>query len=181
MSLKAVAKAGETLAEIWFETIIDDYSVSARWIDCSDDRKKYKSYTDTKLGAYWLENHVYISKYCLQIAKCTNIDCCKPLRTNVQEVLGGQFLPPPLTLQSGPSLVDPGKKSEKDRFCGFYKSLVLKNMRPTLYKNCGKLPFDLYCPSAKIDDPNYCCAYCKKICTTKELLKLHLRATQHHA
>ena len=54
-------------------------------------------------------------------------------------------------------------------------------MRPTLYKNCGKLPFDLYCPSAKIDDPNYCCAYCKKICTTKELLKLHLRATQHHA
>ena len=54
-------------------------------------------------------------------------------------------------------------------------------MRTKRYKDCSILPYDLYCPSVKIDDPEYCCTYCKKICTMKALMKLHLRATQHHA
>ena len=171
-------KAAETLAEIWSLSKIDNYPVSARWVDSSDDSKKYKDYTDAKMGADWLERHVYIYKYCLQIAKCGNIDCCRPLRTTVQEVLGGKFLSPPLALESGPSLVDPKKKSEKKKLSGFSKSLSLKHMRPTRYKLCNTLPFDLYCPSVKFDDPEYVCAHCRKICTTKALLKLHLRVTQ---
>ena len=174
-------KAGETLAGIWSDSTIDNYPVSAHWVDSSDDSKKYKNHSDAKIGANWLHNHVYISKYCLQIAKCGNIDCCEPLRTTVQEVLGGKFLPPPLALESGASLIDPRKKSEKDKLCGFYKSLALKHMRPKKYKLCGQLPFDLYCPSVKIDDPDLFCPHCKKICTTKALLKFHLRATQHHS
>ena len=35
----------------------------------------------------------------------------------------------------------------------------------------------MYCPSVKVDDPEYVCLYCRKNYTTK---KLHLRATQHH-
>ena len=54
-------------------------------------------------------------------------------------------------------------------------------MRPRKYKLCKQLPFDLYCPSVDIDDPEYTCSYCKKICTTKALLKLHLKATKHHS
>ena len=171
-------KAAETLAGIWSLSNIDDYPVSARWVDSSDDSEKYKQYTDVKMGADWLERHVYVSKYCLQIAKCGNIDCCRPLRTTVQEVLGGMFLSPPLAFASGPSLGDPKNKSETTKLSDFYKSLALKHMRPTMYKLCDALPFDLYCPSVKIDDPEYVCAYCRKICTTKALLKLHLRATQ---
>ena len=46
-----------------------------------------------------------------------------------------------------------------------------------------KLPYDLYCPSTEGNNVNCVCPYilCKKICTTKELLLYHLKATQHHA
>ena len=73
-----------------------------------DDPIKYKNYTDAKIGADWLQTHVYISKYCLQIAKCDNFDCCGPLQTNTQDMLGGQFLPTPISLTKGTStLCDP--------------------------------------------------------------------------
>ena len=39
----------------------------------------------------------------------------------------------------------------------------------------------LYCPSSKDNDPEYACAYCRKTCTTKALLELHLKAIQHHS
>ena len=50
-------------------------------------------------------------------------------------------------------------------------------------EKCMKLPYDLYCPSTKASNVDYVCPYilCKKICSTKELLLNHLKATQHHA
>ena len=56
-------------------------------------------------------------------------------------------------------------------------------MRPNSYQECKILPYDLYCPSAAIDDVNYVCPSkeCKKICTTKALLPLHLKATLQHS
>ena len=39
----------------------------------------------------------------------------------------------------------------------------------------------LYCPSSKDNDSEYACAYCRKTCTTKALLELHLKAIQHHS
>ena len=89
---------------------------------------------------------------------------------------------PPLTFESSPSLIDPKMKSEKNKLCRFYESPTLKHMRRKKYKLCHKLPpFDLYCPSVDIDDPEYSCRHSKKICTTKALLKLHLKATKHHS
>ena len=39
----------------------------------------------------------------------------------------------------------------------------------------------LYCPSSKDSDPEHICAYLWKLFTIKTLLKLHLKATQHHS
>ena len=86
--LQNFRKAGETLSEIWFKMTIDDYEVSAKWVDPSNASKAYHDFRDSKIGKNWLETHVYMSKYCLQIAKCNNIECCQPMRSNVQEVLG---------------------------------------------------------------------------------------------
>ena len=58
--LENFKKAGETLAEIWSQMKIDEYPVGARWVDASDDSKGYKNFTDSKVGADWLETHVYI-------------------------------------------------------------------------------------------------------------------------
>ena len=90
------------------------------WVESSDDSKAYRDFRDSKIGRNWLETHVYISKYCLQIEKCNNIECCQPMRSNVQEVLGGKFLPAPLALSGGPYLIDPCKKDEKKIFFGFH-------------------------------------------------------------
>lgn len=160
---------------------IDDYQVSAQWVDKCDDSWRYKDYTDAKLGANWLEKHIYVSKYCLQITKCDDSDCCRPLRTNIQNVLKGKFLPTPLSFGKGATLLDPKKKDEKTRLRGLYESLALQHLRPPNYPLCEQLPYDLYCPSSKDNDPEYVCAYCRKICTTKALLKIHLKATLHHS
>ena len=55
----------------------------------------------------------------LQMTKCKNDTCSNPLRTNVQEVLGGKFLPTPLVLSQGPFLLNPKDKSDKSKLCDF--------------------------------------------------------------
>ena len=62
------------------------------------DSKAYHNLKDSKIVKNWLETHVYKSKYCLQIEKCNNIECCQLMQSNVQEVLGGKFLPVPVAL-----------------------------------------------------------------------------------
>ena len=89
-------------------------------MDLSDDSKAYHDFRDSKIGKNWLETHVYISKYCLQIAKCNNIECCQPMRSNVQEVVGGKFLPAPLALSGCPYLIGPCKRDETQKISGFY-------------------------------------------------------------
>ena len=38
----------------------------------------------------------------------------------------------------------------------------------------------LHCQSSKDNGPEKACDYCRKICTTKALLKSHLKAIQHN-
>ena len=54
-------------------------------------------FIDSKIDVDWLEGHAFISKYCLQIAKCDGLECCQAKRTNLQKVLG-KFLPTFLAL-----------------------------------------------------------------------------------
>ena len=89
--LKAFRKAGKMLSKIWSKMTIDDYEFSAKWVDPSDASKAYHDFRGSKIGKDWLEAHIYISKYCLQIAKCNNKECCQSMQSNVQEVLGGKF------------------------------------------------------------------------------------------
>ena len=96
--LENFKKAGQLLSEMWSEIVIDGYHISDKWVNPSDESKVYHCFTDSKTGADWLEPDFFISKYCLQIAKCNNLVCCQPMRTNVQEILHGKFLRTTLTL-----------------------------------------------------------------------------------
>ena len=116
----------------------------------SDVSKAYHDFRNSKIGKNLLETHIYIPKYCLQIAECNNIECCQPVRSNVQEILGGKFLPAPLALSGGLYLIDLCKKDETQKISGFYQSLALQHLRPKGYEKCMKLPYDLYCPSTFI-------------------------------
>ena len=156
----------------------DNFQVTAWWVDKCDDSWRYKDCCNTKLGANWPEKHVYMLKYSLQIVQCDNFDCCSPLSTNIQKVLKGGFLPTPLAFGKGATFLDPKKKNEKTKLRGFYESLPLQHLHPVNYNLCEQLLYNLYCPSSKDNDHQNVCAYCRKICTTKTLLKLHLKATQ---
>ena len=89
-----------------------------------------------KIGKNWLETHVYISTCCLQIAKCNNIECCQPVRRNMQEVLGGEFLPAPLALSGNPCLIDPCKRDKTQKISEYDQSLALQHLRPKGYEKC---------------------------------------------
>ena len=86
-----------------------------------------------------------------------------------------------LTVGKDATLLDSKKKYEETRFRGFYESLLLQHLRPVKYNLCEQLRYHLYYPPSKDNDPEYVCAYCRKICITKAILKLHLKATQHHS
>ena len=159
--LQHFQRAGKLLADIWSSTTIDGYPVSAEWVDPDERCNEFQSFSDKTLGGKWMENHVRISKYCLEIAKCGNSDCCRPLRTNVQTVLQGQFLPTPLVFAKGGTLMNPQDKNENNKCAGFYKCLALRHMRPSSYEDCEFLPFDLYCPSTPIDTTDYLYPYNK--------------------
>ena len=46
----------------------------------------------------WQSIHVRHTQYCLQIVKCTNIDCCLPFKSGYLTVLKNWFLPPPIPI-----------------------------------------------------------------------------------
>ena len=161
--------------------IIDVYQVSAKLADPSDENKAYLCFTDSKIYADWLETHVFISKYCLQISKYNDLECCQPMRTNMLEVMCVKFPREPtiLALSSGKYFINQSKKSETQKMCEFYESLALQQLQPGGYKKCMKLPYDLYCSSTTAKSAEYVCpnARYKKICTTKELLKFYLQVS----
>ena len=68
---KNFEEAGNILASVWSETIIDGYPVVARY-------QKPGSSTidlDFNLDQEWIDNHVSQSRYLLQIVKCRNQAC----------------------------------------------------------------------------------------------------------
>ena len=58
------------------------------------------------------------------------------MRSNMQEILGGEFLPAPLALSGGLYLIDPCKRDETQKISGFDQSLALQHLRPKGYEKC---------------------------------------------
>ena len=83
--LQNFRKAGNLLPDIWSNAVIDSYPVSASWLDPSEEASNFKEFVGNNLKS-WLDEHVRIFKYCLQISKCRNDERCKPLRMNVHDV-----------------------------------------------------------------------------------------------
>ena len=76
-------------------------------LDSSGESKTYHCFTDTKIDVDWLQTHVFISNYCLKIAKWNGLEYCQPMRTDAQEVLREKFLPTPLAVSCAPYLSNP--------------------------------------------------------------------------
>ena len=74
--------AGETLGELWSDTIIDGYGVVAEYSSPEDE---FEGPQDVDLHRY--EKHCRESQYCFQLVKCTDESCCSPKRSALRDVL----------------------------------------------------------------------------------------------
>ena len=117
--------AGEVLASVWSETVIDSYPVVAEY------QRPGNKIEFADLDQQWIDCHVRQSRYLLQIVKCKNLMCCKARRINYEDVIGSRFLPAPVPMKvtpKGPSVHSEGKfGSLFQNIClaGIYKTKVL--------------------------------------------------------
>ena len=110
--------AGEILAEIWSESIINGHPIKARYVDPQE-----RSIDTTEIEV-WKNVHVQQSQYMLQIVKCTDQRCCK-FRTNYLTYVPERFLPPPVPLKC---TVD-GLEISEGKFGSLFQAIFWGNMR----------------------------------------------------
>ena len=129
---KNFEEAGKILASVWFETIIDDYPVVAKYQPPDSTTIDFNS----EVEQTWIDNHVSQSRYLLQIVKCGDHSCCHPRRTKYEDILNSRFLPPPVPLKlagNGPSVHSSGM------FGNLFQNLWLSSITKIKV-------FDQYCP-----------------------------------
>ena len=179
-------KAAEILCDIWSNIPIDGHPVKCYYRSPTDKGKEV-----IPPSKEWVEEHCSISKYCLQISKCGDVECCGELRSNIRNIIKDKFIPGPLlikrSIDSGIQLADIGDQPIKEKvvYTDLFQTMMLSHLKPVSYENV-KLPYDLFCPSVqkKISDKDenrYVCMFskCKNFFTTLDLANRHASETGH--
>lgn len=76
---KNFQKPGEVLAKVWSENVIDNYPTIATFVSEMDP--EFKDNLILK-DSSWCDKHITFGQYLLQITKCDDRNCCKPLRSS---------------------------------------------------------------------------------------------------
>lgn len=122
------ADAGNILAQIWSELVIDGEPVVTEYIDPQDINENSNNLTDS-----WTEEgyctHVRESQYLLQITKPTDKDCCGNQRSSLRLILPTGFLPPPCPLEQSSTLKIPSPHLQNENnFCSLFVQLSLNTV-----------------------------------------------------
>jgi hypothetical protein len=168
------AKAGQTLASIWSDTVIDGFETVAEYKEPKAENSE-KS-VNIQFGAQWDAEHIRESQYFLQVVKCNNIQCCGPRRSSLFNVLKTGFLPPPLALVQADDGLKCNSSDNKNRFMSLFLNIALdKSIVPSkAFKKFPKgLPYDFSCPSVENVLPRRICADCGIYFATIKSMKVH--------
>lgn len=167
---KNFQKAGESLAEIWGEMIIDGYPVVAEFVE---NRQCDPSVIDES----WISRHCRLSKYMLQIIKCSDPFCCSKMRTSWDKMFINRFLPAPVPARiekTGTVIPDIDSVMKGDRFVdNIWRRLVISPLVPTTKYDV--IPYDLYCPSINKNIANQVCKGCGIYYPSKAAVDRHRR------
>ena len=123
LELKNFEKASEILCDIWSNITLDGHSVKCYYRSPTDNGREI-----IPPSKEWVENHCSISKYCLQITKCDDIECCGEYRSNIRNIIKDKYIPGPLlikrSIDSGIKLADIGDVPIKEKlFIQIYPKL----------------------------------------------------------
>ena len=149
LELRNFTVAGNTLAEVWNDLIIDDYPVCAEWIE--PNQSEVNPAEMNTVNQKFLANHFIFGHYCVQGVKCDDRNCCLPFRSPYKTVMPSRFLPFPLPIMQTPQgLKAPeiGTDHNDSQFLGLFQRLVVNehDVLPDSAAQFAQIPFDIYCP-----------------------------------
>ncbi|CAG8588871.1 40509_t:CDS:2 [Gigaspora margarita] len=79
--------AGEILAFVWENTVINSYPVLVEYIDPEEHDQ---SRLDEKSAA-WIERHTMTCHYITQVVKCNDTSCCRPFCSGILQLFPNQL------------------------------------------------------------------------------------------
>ena len=132
--------AGEILAQIWEEVVLDKFPVVAEFVETA-------ATNPVDLDEKWISVH------------CRN--CCGNFRKTWQSVFPSHFLPGPVPVRQipeGPVVPNVNDVKPGDRFVGLWKAKSIQQLIPK--SGFSEMPYDLYCPSLKTKVKNRVCKEC---------------------
>ena len=124
----------------------------------------------------WKAKHVRQSQYCLQIVKCSDESCCKPLRSNLRQVLTSRFIPAPVLFKgSDKGPIACPTPTEQGHFGTLFERKFLEAVI-SYDKGVKNLPFDFYCPRVHGEIQERICNACQGYFVSKKALNSHKKA-----
>lgn len=164
--------AGETLASIWNQSSIDNFTVLASWKDAVEEKLLENEFPE--IDYQWFAKHASWGYYCLQLVKCDNLNCCTQLRSPLKNILSQKFLPIPKLIRHENGyikLVQPLNENVKKYH---YTDLLLSQ---TLKYNDKKFCIDKFNPQfTQKEIESKICNICKSYFPTKSTMLSHRRA-----
>jgi len=162
-------KAGETLAEVWNETVIDGHAVkAAEW------RGGVRENEMEMPSQEWLAGHIRASQYCLQIVKCDNEECCAAPRSAIKNVLPDGFMPAPFAVTNIDGLKPADGDDPQCRFMSLFQRMSV-NLLPG-NSSMSKMPYDTCCPTVKNQITSRTCNICKMYFPSQLMVYDHKKA-----
>lgn len=116
-------KAGQVLAEIWSNMVVDDYEITAEYIE-------NEAIEVPAMDEGWMALHCRISQYSLMIVKCASVDCCGGFRTSWMQVFPNRFFPAPFPVHkstAGPLIPEPAEIKPSDKFLPLWQRLTVNS------------------------------------------------------
>jgi hypothetical protein len=119
----------------------------------------------------WLAIHVRSSQYFLQIVKCSNAECCTPMRSALRSILTHGFFPAPLSVTNTNGLI---VDNNSQTFLPLFQRLSI-DMMPTGWNERDHIPYDLCCPSVTNYIANRTCNICQLYFPSNAMVTQHKR------
>jgi hypothetical protein len=109
----------------------------------------------------WRAEHVHESQYCLQVVRCTNLNCCSPWRSSLHQLLPGRFLPNPVPAKHNNDGFVACNTESNATFLPLFVNLQLNSHVQKEEMGAFVIPpYDLHCPSVQPQLVKRCCSVC---------------------
>ena len=169
--------AGEILAEVWNNLVIDNYGVKAEFIE-EPSKDETLNYTVTP---YYRSRHILETRYMTIYLKCDDLACCSKPRTSVASFFPGRRIPALIPIHhtpTGPMPMEltPDINKKVISFPSLAMRIVLESTltpQALLTKFPKGVPYDVYMPTQQDRVERQICQVCGKYHSSIKSLNIH--------